>query len=109
MVVFTFFLVFAATIFAPDNTFTFPPTSRVITLFLSAFMVVAALISASLFLWIGMLHFLIVYDGRSAARKGLWFLIMLLGLSYGAAIYYWIVFRRFLPNTQEPLQANQKS
>lgn len=52
------------------------------------------LLVANAVLWVGMLHFLVMYDGRSAFSKMCWLVALLCGVSIGAAVYYWVVFRR---------------
>lgn len=75
---------------------TAPATPPVLIGFGLAFAVVAVLMAASLYLWIGMLHFLFTCDGRSSFLKGFWFLLVLLTLQFGAALYYLTVYRGFL-------------
>jgi hypothetical protein len=90
-------LVVGATIFSPEATYTFGGnTLSARLLFGLFFLTCVVLLAAYIGLWVGMLHFLIKYDGRSPSRKAPWFLICFFGLSYGAALYYWFVYRKFL-------------
>jgi hypothetical protein len=55
--------------------------------------------------WLSMLWFLVREDARRSASKAFWFLVVLLGLSYGAALYYFCGYRRVLrlSATAEPV------
>jgi hypothetical protein len=65
-------------------------------LFWTVFCFVFLLLCANFALWLGMIQFLLKYDGRSVGRKTLWFFIIFWGLSFGAALYYLFVYRKFL-------------
>ena len=43
-----------------------------------------------------MLQFLFKYDGRGVVLKTAWFLVVFFGLSYGAGVYYFFVYRKFM-------------
>jgi hypothetical protein len=89
------FVMVSGTLLLPsDASYSFGGGAIHITLFWLLFCFVLTLICASFFLWIGMLQFLLKYDGRAA--KLLWFLIVLFGLSYGAALYYFFIFRKVM-------------
>jgi hypothetical protein len=94
LVVITFLFVVAATALAPEETYTFDLTPRVTGLFILSFLICLVLVAAACVLWIGMLYFLITYDGRPSGTKALWLIITVCGLSYGAALYYWLVYRK---------------
>jgi hypothetical protein len=96
LVVTAFFLVIEALLFAPKETYTWPAGAMVITLFGLLFCFVFILMCANFTLWIGMLHFLFKYDGRWGVLKAAWFLVVFFGLSYGAAVYYFFVYRKFM-------------
>jgi hypothetical protein len=91
-----FLLEISVALFQPEGTYTFGSALMTQLLFWLLFVIVAILVVAGFFLWVGMLYFLIKYDGRSAFRKTVWFLVCLFGVSFGAALYYWFVYRRFL-------------
>ena len=96
LVIAAFLLVIEAALFAPDRTYTWPAGALVITLFSLVFCFVFILLCASFILWIGMLQFLFKYDGRGVVLKTAWLLVVFFGLSYGAAVYYFFVYRKFL-------------
>ncbi len=96
LVITAFFLLIEAALFGPDKTYTWPAGVLVITLFGLLFCFVFILVCASFTLWIGMLQFLFKYDGRWVVLKAAWFLVVFFGLSYGAAVYYFFVYRKFL-------------
>jgi hypothetical protein len=92
-----FFLVFATfvmvsgTLLLPsDVSYTFGGGPLSTALFWLFFCFLFVLMCANLFLWIGMLQFLLKYDGRKA--KLFWLFIVFFGLSYGAALYYFFIF-----------------
>jgi hypothetical protein len=90
----TFFMV-SGTLFLPaDMSFTFEGGPLHTLLFWLFFSLVFMLICANFFLWVGMLHFLSKYDGRPA--KLLWGFVVFFGLSYGAGLYYFFVFRKLM-------------
>ncbi len=60
------------------------------------FCLLATSIVLQLYLWLGMMWFLIRYDKNSCLAKGLWMVLVLCGMSYGAAIYYFVSYRRVL-------------
>ena len=64
----------------------------VILIFCVAFLIFLA----NCILWVGMLLFVLKYDGRKTTTKGLWLVVIVGGLSAGAAIYYWFVYRAYL-------------
>ncbi len=90
-----FVIVMTLAIIDPGATYTISGTLASVVFWLE-FAVVAILMSASCCLWLGMLYFLIVYDGRSGFLKGFWFVVVLLTVYFGAALYYWFVYREFL-------------
>jgi succinate dehydrogenase hydrophobic anchor subunit len=94
LAVITFLLVVAATALEPEETYTFDVTFRVTAPFILSFFICLVLVAAAFVLWIGMLHFLITYDGRPSGTRALWLIITVCGLSYGAALYYWLVYRK---------------
>lgn len=71
-----------------------PATPMLLTTFWLAFVIVALIIAALIYLWIAMLHFLLTYDACTGPEKALWFAVLLFGSSYGAALYYAVVFRK---------------
>ena len=83
-------------IIQPEGTYTFGSALMTQLLFGLLFLTVATLVLAYFVLWVGMLHFLIKYDGSPLSRKSAWFIVCLFGLSFGAALYYWFVYRKFL-------------
>ena len=61
------------------------------------------LVLAQLYLWLGMMCFLFFKDGRSLPEKALWFLLVVLGLSWGATLYFFRIYRkRFIATSSEP-------
>lgn len=55
---------------------------------------------ADLLLWFGMWRFWIRRDRSSAVARRTWFFVLLLGLWYGAGLYYLFVFRPRLKLSQ---------
>jgi hypothetical protein len=54
-------------------------------------------VSASLgafFLWTGMLRFWRLWDTSSRAARRVWFVVLLIGVFYGAILYYALVYLR---------------
>ena len=60
------------------------------------FCLLATSIVLQLYLWLGMMWFLIRHDKNSSLAKGLWMVLVLCGISYGAAIYHFVSYRRVL-------------
>lgn len=83
-------------LFFPEVHYTFQTGPITTALFLLSFVVVFLLLCANIILWIGMLHFLAKYDGRESTQKLLSALIVFFGLSGGAALYYWFIYRKYL-------------
>lgn len=94
LVLATFVMVSGSLLLPSDVSYTFGGGPLSTTLFWLFFCFVLILVCANLFLWIGMLQFLLKYDGRTA--KLLWFVVVLFGLSYGAALYYFFIFRKVM-------------
>ena len=74
-------------------------TPAVVFLFWTIFAIVGIVILASVYLWLRMLHFLAAYDRSSAVQRGCWFLVVLVGLAWGAALYYIVVYQRLVERT----------
>jgi hypothetical protein len=96
LTVLSFLLQAGVALFQPAGTYTFRSALLTQLLFAFLFLIAALLVIAGFVLWGGMLHFWIRYDGRSSFLKTLWFLICFFGLSFGAALYYWFVYRKLL-------------
>ena len=97
-------LIDIGSLFLPtDRSYTLGGSIPAILLFGIIFLLVVALICANVILWIGMLHFVVKYDGRSLSRRILWFILVCFGLSFGAGLYYVLIYRKVLQNI--PLEA----
>lgn len=96
LVAVSFFLSTGAVFLPSDESYTLNGGTLVTLLFWLIFCLVFLLLCANFVLWIGMLQFLFKYDGRAAGRKAPWFLITFFGLSFGAGLYYLLVYRKFL-------------
>ena len=87
---------FLAIFMLPEGTLTFQAGPVSMLFFVVAFCVVLLLLCANVTLWFGMLHFLASYDGRAFGQKFFWAVITFFGLSVGAALYYWFVYRKYV-------------
>lgn len=102
------FLMVSGTLFLPDISFTFGAGPLHTFLFWLLFVMVFMLMCANFFLWVGMLHFLFKYYGRPA--KLLWLFVVFFGLSYGAGVYYFFVFRKLMAQLAiRPSQQNMSN
>lgn len=95
LVLIGFVLELMALISLPEGSYSLQG-NRAILLFAAAFAVALILLVANATLWFGMLHFLAVYDGRRLFKRLLWAVITFFGVSGGAALYYWFVYRRYV-------------
>ena len=48
---------------------------------------------AEVYLWLGMMWFLLVYDKTPLAIRLLWFVLVFFGMSFGAAVYHFVCYR----------------
>jgi len=92
LVLATFVMVSGTLLLPSDVSYKFGSGPLFTALFWLFFCFVFVLMCANFFLWIGMLQFLLKYDGRAA--KLFWVFIVFFGLSYGAALYYFFIFRK---------------
>jgi hypothetical protein len=63
-------------------------------IFVLIFVAVAIMLAAGLFLWIGMLYFLLKIDRRSPLSKIAWLVVLLIFNSWAATVYFFTVYRR---------------
>src|SRR6185437_7065610 len=91
-----FLFQFAALFFPTGSSLTFHAEPLAIAFFVGGTCFVFVLLAANATLWFGMLHFLIKYDGRAFGNKAFWAVITFLGLSVGAALYYWFIYRKYV-------------
>ena len=96
MAVVSFLFQFAALFFPTGSSLTFQARPLAIVFFFGALFFVVLLLCANATLWFGMLHFLATYDGSAFGRKAFWAVITFFGLSAGAALYYWFVYRKYI-------------
>jgi|SRR5882757_4030033 len=94
LVLATFVMVAGTLLLLSDVSYKFGSGPLFTALFWLFFCFVFVLMCANFFLWIGMLQFLLKYDGRAA--KLFWVFIVFFGLSYGAALYYFFIFRKVI-------------
>lgn len=92
----SFLFQFAALFLPTGSSVTFQARPLAIVFFFGGLFVVFVLLCANATLWFGMLHFLVTYDGSAFGRKVFWAVITFFGLSAGAALYYWFVYRKYL-------------
>ena len=83
-----------------DMNYAFEPSPMRLAAFGLLFVAVAALVCANVSLWFGMLYFIVQHDSSPMAERLVWFLISLFGMSFGAALYYWFVYRKLPEKTQ---------
>lgn len=67
------------------------------------FILVAILIVAEVYLWLGMMWFLLAYDRNPLVITLLWFVLVLGGGPYGAAVYHFVRYRPSLRRVWRPL------
>lgn len=82
-------------LFLPHGfSYSYEATGLSLAIFAFVYAVFAVILAADIFLWIGMLIFILTYDDR--AGKTLWFVVVLLGMHFGAALYYFTVYRKYV-------------
>jgi hypothetical protein len=74
--------------------------------FVVFFVAVAIMIAAGVYLWIGMLYFLLKVDRRSLLSKVIWLLALLFFNSWAAVVYFFAVYRGRASRTYRTIQAN---
>jgi len=94
LVVLQLILAIVVSIFAPDQPQFFRVEAASLVIFSLVFVSVLILICASFFLWISMLLHIFKFDKKPLWRKSGWLFLATFGLSFGAAIYYWFVYRK---------------
>ena len=94
-----FLFQFAALFFPTGSSLTFQARPLAVAFFFGGLCVVFLLLCANATLWCGMFHFLVTYDGGAFGHKVFWTMITFFGLSFGAALYYWFVYRKYIANT----------
>jgi hypothetical protein len=67
--------------------------------FIAFFVAVAIVLAAGVYLWIGMLYFLLKVDRSSPLSKVIWLLALLFFNSWAAAVYFFAVYRKLAPRT----------
>lgn len=75
--------------FEPGETF---PANRVVIFAFILF--VGCSVMIHFYLWISMLCIMLLSKGHSFLGKAFWLLVVVFGTSYGAAAYYFVVYRR---------------
>ena len=85
-----------------DFSFSYDANAWSMTIFALMFGTGMIILPADIFLWMGMLVFIVQYDDR--AGKTLWFLAVLFGMSLGAALYYFFVYRKYVQHNSVPAQ-----
>jgi hypothetical protein len=93
--------------FLPDMAYSFDANWLWLTLFAFLFAGGAMILLADIFLWIGMLRFIVKYDDR--AGKSFWFVIVLFGLNFGAALYYFFVYRKYLQHNAALIEVGRQT
>jgi len=83
-----------------DMIYSFEPRPAALAAFGLLFVTFAALVCANISLWAGMLYFIVKHDSSPMAERLVWFLVSLFGMSFGAALYYWFVYRKLPEKTQ---------
>ncbi|MGD0404837.1 MAG: hypothetical protein ABSB66_16765 [Candidatus Acidiferrales bacterium] len=74
--------------------------------FVVFFAVVAIMLAAGVYLWIGMLYFLLKIDRRSRLSKIIWLLALLFFNTWAAAVYFFTVYRGLATGAHRAIQAN---
>lgn len=104
LVVLGLFLEVGAVLLVPNETmYMFEAKPAALFAFGLLFVAVATLVCANFSLWVGMLYFLVRHDSSPGAERVVWFVVVFFGLSFGAAVYYWFVYRK-VPETIEGIQ-----
>jgi hypothetical protein len=83
----------------PEFHYTFSANALSIAVFSAVALATGVLLFANIFLWVRMLHFFFRYDAAPFAFKLIWSFVLIFGLSIGAAIYYWFVYRNRIIST----------
>jgi hypothetical protein len=75
-------------------------------IFLVIYVVVAIMLAAGLYLWIGMLYFLLKIDRRTPLSKIAWLVVLLIFNSWAATVYFFAVYRGQVPRTAHATHAS---
>jgi len=74
--------------------------------FVVFFVAVAIMLAAGVYLWIGMLYFLLKVDRRSPLSKIIWLLALLFFNAWAATVYFFAVYRGRASRTYRTIQAS---
>jgi hypothetical protein len=75
-------------------------------IFVVIFVVVAIMLAAGLYLWIGMLYFLLKIDGRSTQSEIAWLIVLLIFNSWAATVYFFAAYRGRVARLAHATQAS---
>jgi hypothetical protein len=75
-------------------------------IFVLTFVAVTIMLAGGLFLWIGMLYFLLTIDRRSPLSKIAWLVVLLIFNSWAATVYFFAVYRVRVVRPSHATQVN---